>query len=167
MPLDAVSLSAACRFSFARPVAGWAALEQGTNQVAFGGALDPAAWDQAYAGVLTVAGGGAATIDLTNFTDLTGQTGVALAAVLGLIARAEPADPDNSDIAVRVGPGDANGFQWLAGAGAVALGAGESVVKMGAPAGGGGAVGGTHRTLKVANAGADAATVTIVIIGHT
>ena len=167
MPLDSASLSGRCVFSFTVPVSGWADLTQGNNQISFGAtSLATDTWDEAFAAVLSVAGGGSTTIDLTSVTNLAGES-VVLTAVLAAVVKAVPTVAADSDIAVTIGPGVSNGLEWLAGANDVPLAANEAFVRWGDPDGAGFTVDSTHKTLKVANTGADDATVTVVIIGTT
>ncbi|HEY1188102.1 MAG TPA: hypothetical protein VGE74_10620 [Gemmata sp.] len=167
MPLETAALSANCQFDFVRPVSGWADLTQGPNQVTFGGAIDTAVWDSAYAAVLSLAGGASATIDLSAVTTLAGES-VALTAVVGIVVQVTPDVAENADVTVAVSAGASNGLEWFtSGTEALTIRANGALTIAEDASGAGVPVDGTHKTLKFENTGADAGSVRVVIIGTT
>lgn len=167
MPLDSASLSANCKFSFVVPGSDWANLTQGNNQITFGGTIDPTVWNQAYAAVLPIAGGANTTIDLKNFTNLAGET-VALTKVLAAVVKNVPTVAASANCPLKITPGTSNGLVWFAGStDGLVLKASESFELCGNSAGTGVTVDTTHKTIRFANTGTDAATVTVVILGST
>lgn len=169
MPLSSFTLSSAATFAFDVPVTGWADLTQGDNQVAFDlVGLDTAVWNQAYAGVLPINGGANTTIDLKSFANLAGEAALALTKVLAILVKNTPAVAANTNCPLKITPGASNGLVWFAGAtDGLILKANEKFTQAGDPAGTGVTVDATHKTLKFANTGADAANVTVVIVGST
>lgn len=167
MPLSAATLRANCTFDFVKPITNWADLTQGTNQVQFGGVIDPEVWDDAYAAVLSLAGGADTTIDLQSFTNLAGEA-VVFTAVLGIVVRVVPTVAASAGVSLTITPGASNGLAWFAGAtDGLVVGANESFALCGDPDGDGVTVDATHKTLNFENTGADAASVTVVIVGST
>ncbi|MBP3956468.1 hypothetical protein J8F10_14400 [Gemmata sp. G18] len=163
MPLSSFNLLANNTFAFTKTVTDWADLAQGDNQVTFNlSGLDVAAWNQAYAAVLTIASAGSTTVDLKSFTNLAGES-VALTKALGIVVKVE-----GTSGVLKITPGASNGLVWFAGAtdGHV-LRAGESFCQAGDPAGSGITVDATHKTMTFANTGATSIDVTVVIVGST
>lgn len=168
MPLSSFTLATDCVFAFTKAVADWADITQGDNRVTVTlGELDVEVWDDAYAAVLSVAGGANTTIDLASFTNLAGES-VTFTAVLGIVVLVAPAVAADDDVALKLTPGAANGLVWFAGAtDGLVLAVNENFVLSGDPEGAGVTIDGTHKTLKFANTGTDAGLFTVVIVGTT
>lgn len=164
MPLSSFGLSSSCRFEFTKPVAGWADVTQGANQVAYAlNNVDLSIWNQVYADVLTIGAGGDAAIDLTSFTNQAGES-ASLVYALAMIVRVA-GTPGGS---VRLTPGDTNGLVWFAGStDGIVIRVGEAFTFAGGGAGTGVTVDPTHKTLKFSNLGAASAAVTFAILGKT
>ncbi|AMV25527.1 hypothetical protein VT84_14105 [Gemmata sp. SH-PL17] len=163
MPLSSFDLQANVQFAFTVPVANWADLTQGDNQVVFSlPDLDTDVWDDAYAAVLTIASSASTTIDLKSFTNLAGES-VALTKALAIVVKVA-----GTSGVLKITPGASNGLVWFAGStdGHVVR-AGESFTQAGDPTGSGITVDSTHKTLTFANTGATSITVTVAIVGST
>ena len=129
--------------------------------------------NQFISNIVTIAGGGSTTIDLTSLTDILGQTGVSLARYKGILFRllsvADDATNGTACSGVTIGNNAANDINnWYGGAtGTLTLGNGEHT-QWASPSAAGKVVDGTHKIIKIANNdGAVTAAVQYTILGAT
>lgn len=165
MPLLDLTLTAALRFTLGKVVADWPDISQGENSVTTTlTGVDLSDWDQAYAGVLPLAAAGTTTIDLRSFTNLAGES-VVLSKVYGIIVKVTATVPASDDCELVIEPGASNGLVWSAADATVW--AGQTYLMVDDVGADGTTVDATHRNIKFSNAGADALTATVVILGGT
>ncbi len=166
MPLVSFDITTAVKFAFTRTQTDWGDVQQGDNAVQSNlRDLDVSVWKQAFAERFAVAGGATIVKDVHSFTNLAFES-VTLTKALALVVLVELDDPADTDVTITMGPSGGSDVSWFYGSDGVTLVGGDTLVKSAATNGTGIVIDGTHKNIQFANAGADDAHVTLVILGR-
>ncbi len=163
MPLNQLSLGSTLTWQLSLPVTGFAARTQGTDNVSVDlSGISLVTWGELFAAQYTIAAAGTQVVDLRSFTDPTGKAITGTKSLLLYVTVTGAA----ADL-LNIKPNTAsNALVWFFGttADSVNVPGGGALLYTAGAGGTGATVDATHRNLLLANSGAAALTVKVIVV---